>query len=164
MSSIDWGDLVERRIQEAQEQGLFDDLPGKGRPLDLSENPFLDRSWRLAYKLLQDSGFTLDWIELDKEIRAELAACRQALARARARYDEAQTGLKGKVGPQAEGEKAQADISWQRALASFAERANKLNKKIDLFNLKVPLFRLQRPRISVEEEQRRLGITDPMTF
>ena len=72
-----WDSLVERRIKEAQEQGLFDDLPGKGEPLDLSDNPFLDPSWRIAYNLLQDHGFAPGWIELDKEIRTELAACRR---------------------------------------------------------------------------------------
>jgi hypothetical protein len=66
-----WDSLVERRIREAQKQGLFDDLPGKGEPLDLSDNPFLDPSWRTAYKFLQDHGFAPEWIELDKDIRIE---------------------------------------------------------------------------------------------
>jgi hypothetical protein len=30
--------LVEKRIREAMEKGEFDNLPGKGEPLDLSEN------------------------------------------------------------------------------------------------------------------------------
>jgi hypothetical protein len=31
--------LVEKKIREAIEQGEFDDLPGKGKPVDTSENP-----------------------------------------------------------------------------------------------------------------------------
>jgi len=31
------GSLVDRRIREAQERGEFDNLPGAGKPLDLSD-------------------------------------------------------------------------------------------------------------------------------
>jgi hypothetical protein len=48
----DWDNLVEREIRKAQKQEMFDDLQGKGEPLDLSENAFLDPSWRRAHKLL----------------------------------------------------------------------------------------------------------------
>jgi hypothetical protein len=44
--------IAERRIQEAIERGEFDDLPGKGKPLDLGED---DRAvppeLRMAYRL-----------------------------------------------------------------------------------------------------------------
>ena len=39
-----WDSLVERKIREARKRGMFDELPGKGRPLDLKENPFLNPS------------------------------------------------------------------------------------------------------------------------
>lgn len=41
--------LVERRIREAQEQGLFDDLPGHGQPLP--DIDLADESWWLRRKL-----------------------------------------------------------------------------------------------------------------
>ena len=53
----DWAGLVERRIREAMERGAFRDLPGRGAPLDLRRNPFLDEGMEMAYKILQDSGF-----------------------------------------------------------------------------------------------------------
>ena len=37
----DWiAGIAERKIQDAIDDGLFDHLPGRGQPLDLSVNPF----------------------------------------------------------------------------------------------------------------------------
>lgn len=108
-----WDSLVECKIGEAQKQGLFDDLPGKGQSLDLSDNPFLDPSWRTAYKLLQDHGFAPEWIELDEEIRIELERLRQGLAGSKRWYDEAIAALEGKTGPQAEEERAWVEAYWE---------------------------------------------------
>jgi DnaJ family protein C protein 28 len=152
-----WDSLVERKIREAQKQGLFDDLPGKGKPLDLSDNPFLDPSWRTAYKLLQDHGFAPEWIELDKEIRIELERLRQMLAESKRSYKEAIAALEGETGHQAEEERAWVEVYWGRRLNSLAPRIDELNKKIELFNLKVPIANLQRRRVSIEEELQRLS-------
>jgi DnaJ family protein C protein 28 len=153
-----WDSLAERRIKEAQEQGLFDDLPGKGEPLDLSDNPFLDPSWRVAYKLLQDHGFAPEWIELDKEIRIELQMLRRQLAESKRWYDEAIAALEGKMNHEAEEEHAWVEVYWERRLNSLAARIAELNEKIELFNLKVPIANLQRRRISIEKELRRLDL------
>jgi DnaJ family protein C protein 28 len=152
-----WDSLVERKIKEAQKQGLFDDLPGKGKPLDLSENPFLDPSWRTAYKLLQDHGFAPEWIELDKEIRIELERLRQRLAESKRWYDEAIAALEGKTGHRAEEERAWVEVYWERKLNSLPPRIDELNEKIELFNLKVPIANLQRRRVSIEVELQRLS-------
>lgn len=153
-----WDSLVERKIREAQEQGLFDDLPDKGKPLDLSDNPFLDPSWRTAYKLLQNHGFAPAWIELDKEIRVELETLRQQLAESRRWYDEAIAGLEGRSGQKAEEERAWVEVYWERRLNSLAPRIDELNEKIALFNLKVPIANLQRRGVSIEAELRRLSV------
>ena len=151
---------MERRIVEAQERGEFDDLPGKGKPLDLTENPFADPEWRVAYKLLQDHGFTLDWIELDKEIRAELKACREQLLRSKRWYERSMARLGYQESRQAEEERIRVQYTWEHALETFADQVAQINKKIELLNLKVPLVNLQRPKISVDEEKLRLDIGD----
>lgn len=66
-------DHVEKIIQRAQEQGYFDNLPGAGKPQDLSENPFVPEDWRMAFRLLKSNGFAPDMVEHDKALRAELA-------------------------------------------------------------------------------------------
>ncbi|MCI0489703.1 MAG: DUF1992 domain-containing protein [Blastocatellia bacterium] len=69
--------LVEKIIVEAMERGEFDDLPGKGKPLDLEEYFKLPEHLRAGYMILKNAGFVPAEAELLKEIealRAELAA------------------------------------------------------------------------------------------
>ena len=63
--------IAERKIQEAMEEGAFENLEGAGKPLDLSENPFEDPSDRLAHRLLKNNGFAPDWIAEAREIETE---------------------------------------------------------------------------------------------
>jgi DnaJ family protein C protein 28 len=72
---------VEDHIRRAMDQGKFEDLPGKGKPLNLDENPLEDPDWRLAHQMLRSGGFTLPWIETSREIEKELDTARQSLAR-----------------------------------------------------------------------------------
>ena len=48
MSPKNWESAVDQQIREAQELGKFDNLPGRGKPLDLKPNPYAqDRcAWR----------------------------------------------------------------------------------------------------------------------
>ena len=157
---MNWSEIVERQIVEAQERGEFDDLPGKGKPLDLTENPFADPDWRVAYKMLQDNGFTLDWIELDKEIRAELEACREQLPQSKRWCEQSMAQLEHWESRQAEEERIRVQSIWERAMEAFADQVAQINKKIELLNLKVPLANLQRPKISVDDERLRLDVED----
>jgi len=157
---VNWTEIVERQIVEAQERGEFDDLPGKGRPLDLTENPFADPEWRVAYKILQDHGFTLDWIELDKGIRAELEACRMQLLQNKHWYEQSMAQLGYQESRWAEEERIRVQYTWEQALETFADQVVQINKKIELLNLKVPLVHLQRPKISVDEEKLRSGLAN----
>jgi len=60
--------IAEQKIREAQERGDFDDLPGKGRPLDLDDWERVPEELRLAYKVLKNAGFTPPELEIKKEI------------------------------------------------------------------------------------------------
>lgn len=60
--------IAERKILEAMERGEFDDLPGKGKPLDLSGDPMVTDDLRIAYKVLKNSGFLPPELELHNEI------------------------------------------------------------------------------------------------
>ena len=75
----DWEKWIDQQIREAQERGEFDNLPGKGKPLDLTPNPYA-REQELAFKILKDAGYAPDWIELDKAIRGRLDRARATLA------------------------------------------------------------------------------------
>ena len=48
--------LAEDRIQTALRDGVFDDLPGSGRPLELDDDCAVPEALRAAYRLLRNSG------------------------------------------------------------------------------------------------------------
>jgi hypothetical protein len=126
---------------------LFDDLPGRGRPLVFAEHPFVKPGWQLAYSVLKNAGFALDWIEMDKSIRAELLLCRKLLEDQLSWATEAP--ISSHSGRQVE---AELEDRYQWAVATFTERAEQLNERIELLNLKVPLTNLQRGKIDIVQE------------
>jgi len=60
--------LVEDRIQKAQEEGAFDNLPGKGKPLNLDDDSIIPEDLRLAFRVLKNAHFLPIEVELRKEI------------------------------------------------------------------------------------------------
>lgn len=70
--------LIEEIIREAMEKGEFDNLPGKGKPLDLEAYFATPADVRLGYSVLKSAGCLPMEVELQKEIeslKARLAAC-----------------------------------------------------------------------------------------
>ena len=137
-----WESLIDQKIREAMEQGEFDDLPGKGKPVDLSVNPFEDPEMRLAYRALRNAGFAPSWIEERKDIDSEFENARHELSRV-------WTIRQNAMGT--EHERA-ARARWEKALAAFREKAGELNRRIVAWNLKVPAAGFQRRLIDTEKE------------
>lgn len=61
--------IVEQRIQKARRDGAFDNLPGKGAPLQLEDDHHIPEDLRLTYKILKNADCLPPEIELRKEIR-----------------------------------------------------------------------------------------------
>jgi hypothetical protein len=62
--------LIEEKIREAMERGEFDDLPGKGKPLDLDAYFATPEDVRLGYSVLKSAGCAPVEVELQKEIES----------------------------------------------------------------------------------------------
>ena len=78
----DWmAGVAERRIQDAIDDGLFDNLPGRGQPLDLSTNPFEPPGMGAINRLLRHNKVLPPWLLLEKEIEAARALTLGTLAR-----------------------------------------------------------------------------------
>ena len=137
-----WESLIDQKIREAMARGEFDDLPGKGKPLDTSENPFEDPELRLAHRMLRNAGFAPSWIEERKDIDSEFENARNELSRVWAVLHNA-LGTENERGARAR---------WEKALTSFRKQAGELNRRIVAWNLKVPAAGFQRRLIDVEKE------------
>ena len=129
--------MAEKMLREAIENGEFDDLPGKGEPIDLRENPFEDPDLRTVHRLLRNAGFAPAWIEERKDIDAELAAAQTKLSRAWALFGE--------------GGKAKSEAEWERSVKEFREQVLELQQRIRIYNLKAPAAVFHRKHIDVEK-------------
>jgi hypothetical protein len=78
--------IVESKIKEAMERGEFDNLSGKGKPLDLTAYFDMPEDVRMAYSVLQNAGMLPREVVLLKEI-AELKQIESALAEEKKRLD-----------------------------------------------------------------------------
>lgn len=150
-----WEGAVEKQIREAIERGDFRNLSGRGRRLNLEDNPFTPAEWQMAYRLLQDAGVAPEWIEQDKAIRRE----RQALAELLAQHLKWEGRRRASLGSLAPdrliAEYEDLNRSRERVCERFRERATTLNGLIDAFNLQAPSSRLHHSRIRIESELER---------
>jgi hypothetical protein len=65
---LSWIDIVaERRIVDAMNEGVFDNLPGKGKPLQLDDDLSVPAHLRIQAKILKNSGGVPEWIQTEKE-------------------------------------------------------------------------------------------------
>ncbi len=128
--------MAEKRLREAIENGEFDNLPGKGEPIDLSENPFEDPDLRVVHRLLRKAGFAPAWIEERKDIEASFVAGRTKLTRAWSLFRE--------------GGKTPSRPEWERSIKEFRELVAELNQRIKIFNLKAPSNVFHRHHLEAE--------------
>lgn len=133
---------IDEQIRQAMQNGDFDNLTGKGKPLDLSENPHEDPGWRTAYRILKESGYTLPWIETRRNIELDFERAAKSLKQS---WDwrKTATGRRGLM---------HAEREWQQALQKFREEVEKLNKRIRDYNLEVPSDQFQRRQIIADKE------------
>lgn len=61
--------IVEKKIKRAKEEGLFDDLPGKGEPLSIEDDSHIPEDLRLVHKILKNADCLPPELQLRKEIR-----------------------------------------------------------------------------------------------
>ena len=79
-------DLVEQRIQEAREEGKFDNLSGTGKPLRLEENIWAgDKA--MAYHLLKSNDVAPQELERGRDIDRDLARAEEPVRLLRHRRD-----------------------------------------------------------------------------
>lgn len=142
-----WGKLVEERLQQAFAEGKFTNLPGKGKPLDLEEDPLADPADWMARHILRNSGMSLPWVEERRRIEELFAEATAVLARSWSSY--AGSGSREQPSPTAE-------LRWQKAVGAFREQVAALNRRIRNYNLSVPHVRFQRGLIAAEREISRL--------
>ncbi len=134
---------IEEIIRRAMQEGKFDDLPGKGKPLQLDQNPHEDPEMRAAYHILKSGGFSLPWIESLNEIESN---------RKRARNKLSQAWMWRKGGDADQVDLQLMESEWMRSVDKFKEGIAAINIQIRTYNLEVPNVRFQLPLLDAEQE------------
>jgi len=132
-----WEPLIDRLIRESMERGEFDDLPGSGEPIDLTENPYDKPELRSVHRLLRNAGFAPAWIEERKDIEQEFERAYTILKRAKELYYRSSKDAGNK--------------EWERVIKEFRERVDELNQRIRVYNLKAPSASVHRQIIDVDK-------------
>jgi DnaJ homolog subfamily C member 28 len=142
-----WDELINSRIEDAMKAGAFDNLPGKGKPLRLNENPNEPPDMQMAHKILKNNELTPSWIADRKAILAEIERFRTEMRR---EWDRAQNG---KIGA----------AEWQRTIAAWESRLVDLNRRIRDLNLVLPVPNLEVLRLRLDDELARIGAPRTIT-
>lgn len=137
-------DLIEELIQEGRERGLFDDLPGKGEPLNLQKNPY-EKDMELANKLLKENDLPPAWILQRKHILDGINQLRMDIGRQWAWHEREFAAAPIE-------DKGRLTISWDDYCLKWIETVADLNKRIENFNLKRPLDNLEMLKLSLDTE------------
>lgn len=75
---MSFDETIEALIKEAQARGEFDNLPGKGKPIDLAEYFNTPQDVRVAQAMLKNAGM----VPVEIELLQEIAALKESLASA----------------------------------------------------------------------------------
>jgi hypothetical protein len=117
-----WDSLIEERMREAAASGTFDNLPGAGRPQDLTDDLLVPEDMRLAHRILKNSGYALPWMERRKDLERERERIHAELRR-------------GREAP---------------AIDRFRAAAAALNGRLTLHNAELPRGAVPAPLVDVE--------------
>ena len=129
MAEVNWGSFIDKKIREAMDEGEFDDLQGKGKPLDMDENMFEEDGKWAAHHLLKENGFTLPWISKKNEILTALDRAKIPLKRTYTLYLD-------RIGFRSNDQTA--IHMWNRAKDDYREKIAGINQQINDYNLMVP--------------------------
>jgi hypothetical protein len=148
---MSWIEIIsDRKIREAQDEGVFDNLPGKGQPLNLDFDPRVPADQRAMQRLLKEARFVPDWIRAEADLRRKQEGIDARIAAFAGRFEDERAG----TNPTSETELRRRDERRDRFLVQMAQEMAELDRLIERYNLIVPVLSRQR---------RRLDLTDRMS-
>lgn len=149
-----WQDFISQRIDEAIADGAFDNLPGRGKPLNLNENPNEPPDMAMANKILKNNDVSPAWIGDRKALLKDIGRLREDMDR---RWSWMREAL---AAPQAD--RPGLARRWAFQIADWKEQIAALNSRILNLNLILPIWRLELLRLHLAEELARMGAPEKL--
>lgn len=129
-----WNGLVEQRIQDAMAKGLFDNLRGMGQPLNLNDDAFVPQELKMAFRMLRSTGLAPLWIEMNKEIRADIERLQRFLAQVHNHWEQINA------------------IRREHLRHEYEARIKEINSKILSYNILAPSSQVHLSLLLIEDE------------
>lgn len=130
-----WVEIVaDRKIREAMEEGRFENLPGKGRPLNLETYSRLPAELRAAHRLMKEANILPDWIELSRSIRT----AEEKWERRREQFLSRRRNMRAPDPVREQPACARMDRLRTAFLSDMAKDLASINRDIDKLNLIAP--------------------------
>lgn len=145
----EWRDFVSQAIEEAMREGAFDNLPGKGKPLNLNENPNEPPDMAMANKILKNNDTTPPWIGDRKKLLEDIESLRGQMAQ---RWGWMRDDW---IDPNAD--RARLSRRWADQIDAWTGQIETLNRRIRDLNLILPIWRMELLRIHLADELARIG-------
>jgi len=146
----DWNNLIDDLIQDGQDKGIFDNLPGKGKPLNLKKSVY-GAELDLAHKLMKENDLAPAWIMSRNQILEKIASLRNEVQRKWERHEREFRIIQDIV------HRDGLTISWDDACLKWLGDIEKINKQISDFNLKRPVDNMELLKLDLESELKRVG-------
>ena len=144
-----WNDLMEDLIEDGRRRGLFEDLPGKGKPLNLEKN-FYEGSNTLANQLMKANDIKPIWLAQRIGLSEKIDELRIEMGRVWQRYASAFNHSQGDSHRQA------LTIGWDDQCQRWQDTIVKLNKEIETYNLKRPDGQTELLKLRLGDELKRI--------
>ncbi len=152
-TAAQWATAASEAIEDAMRDGAFDNLPGKGKPLNLGKDPFTPSDSALAFDILKNNDLTPPWLaqrtDLQREIEKWRANLRATVAEANAAWARATTDATREA----------LSRRWQGQRRALQAQIEEYNRRIGTVNLQLPSVAMEMYKLRLDEEISRAGAT-----
>ncbi len=145
----EWQDFISQAIEDAMREGAFDNLPGKGKPLVLNENPNEPPAMAMANKILKNNDVTPPWIGDRKKLLEDVESLRAEMAQ--------RWGWMREDWAAPNTDRERLARRWADQTAGWTAQIARLNSRILDLNLTLPIWRMELLRVHLADELARIG-------
>jgi hypothetical protein len=147
---FEFRDLVEDLILDGQERGVFDNLQGKGKPLNLKSN--LDEGESaLANELMKEHEIVPEWLMRRNTVYVAIEELRHKIGRHWMRHEQAYRMAQDR------NRRMALALNWRAMCREFQAEIVEINKLIDDFNLRRPSEGMEIFKVRLDDELKRVG-------
>lgn len=145
----DWANLIEDLIEDGRQRGLFDDLSGKGQPLELRQSLY-EGSNALSNQLLKDNNLRPAWLSHRLFVQDRIDRFRQDIDLTWERYSRAFDQAVG------DSHRTALTIGWDDACRRWESEIQEINKLVADYNLRRPTVNLEIYKLRLSDELKRV--------